>query len=158
MATLPKTPGLNDNREPLNDVLLKERLEKIKKYTHAISEANEKLDALNKLMAMIERIDALNKTSSLVKVLDDLNKTTGLNSLNRVKVLGKETHNLNKVASKAFLSFNLYPVRTLDSSLKNINYPASLEQALARDWQNVGNDLWKSCLKVSDNPPSDKDE
>lgn len=125
------------------------------------SQLNVSLDALkdtqNKIAAMKDQFETLHKTSALSIALDDLKKATGLDSRNKIAAI-IERQNTSKVASKTLLSFNLFPMKSFESSLKNINYPTSIDHALARDWQNVGNDLWKSYLKVSGNQLSDNDE
>lgn len=169
MATSPKTPNLNNDSEQLKDALSKELEKKLKIFvnTHEISNLSEKLDALskasgldtlNKIAAMNSKMDFLNKTSALSVALDHLNKVTALDTLTKTAAIKDQPNSLKEVASKSFLSFNLYPTRSFESSLKSINYPTSIEDALARNWKNVGNDLWKSHLKVSSNQFSDNNE
>lgn len=116
------------------------------------------LDTLSRIAAIKEQFDALHKTSALSIALDDLNKATGLDTRKKIAAIIEQPNTMKEVASKTLLSFNLFPIKSFESSLKKINYPNSIEHALARDWQNVGNDLWKSYLKVSDNQLSDNDE
>lgn len=169
MATSPKTPNLNNDSEQLKDTPSKELEKKLKIFvnTHEISNLSGKLDALskasgvdtlNKMAAMNSKMDFLNKTSALSVALDHLNKVTALDALTKITAIRDQPNSLKEVASKSFLSFNLCPTRSFESSLKNINYPTSIEDALARNWKNVGNDLWKSYLKVSSNQFSDNNE
>lgn len=132
---------------------IKEQFDNIHKTSHL----NISLDILNKITAMKERLDALHKTSAISIALDDINKATELDT-QKIAAIIEQQNTLKEITSKTFLSFNLYPMKTFESSLKKINYPNSIEHALARDWQNVGNDLWKSYLKVTDNQLSDNDE
>jgi len=134
---------------------------------HKISQLNISLDALNKtvsldtlnkITAMKEQFDALHKTSAISIALDSLNKASELDSRKKIAEIMAQQNTLKEITSKAFLSFNLYPLKTFESSLRKINYPNSIERALARDWQNVGNDLWNSYLKVSNKQLSDNNE
>ena len=65
-----------------------------------------------------------------------------LDAPNRTATIIARPNTLNEVASKTLRSFNLCPTKSFESSLKSINYSTSIEHALARDWQNIGNDLW----------------
>ena len=161
LDALKKASGI----DTLNQIAaMRERVDVLNKTSAlsiALDDLNKatSLDTLNKIAAIKERFDALNKkTSALIIALDDLNKTTSLDTLNKIASIKNRLNTLNGVASKALFSFNLYPLKSFESNLKNINYPTSIEHALARDWQNVGNDLWKSYLTVSGNQLSDNDE
>jgi len=169
MATSPKTYSSNNDREQSKDDLTNEQTEKLKNgvNTHVISELCERLDALkkvtgldtlSKIAAMKEQFDALHKTSAISITLDNLNKASELDAQKKIVEIMEQQNTLKEITSKVFLSFNLYPMKTFESSLKKINYPNSIEHAIARDWQNVGNDLWKSYLKVSDKQLSDNNE
>ena len=116
------------------------------------------LDTLSKIAAIKEQFDALHKTSAISIALDSLNKASELDSRKKIAEIMAQQNTLKEITSKAFLSFNLYPMKTFESSLRKINYPNSIEHALARDWQNVGNDLWNSYLKVSNKQLSDSNE
>ena len=146
--------------DSLNQITaMRERFDTLNKTR---SQQSASLDALkdtqNKIAAIKERFDSLHKTSALIIALDDLNKATDLDTQKKIAAIIKRPNTLEEVTSKALLSFNLYPMKSFESSLKNINYPISIEHALARDWKNVGNDLWKSYLSVSGNQLSDNDE
>ncbi|MGZ8159812.1 MAG: hypothetical protein ACXWT1_03480 [Methylobacter sp.] len=169
MATSPKTPSLGNGSGQSKDAPTKELTKKLKIFvnTHEMSELGEKLDvlskvsrldALNKMVSMSSKMDSPIKTSALSVALDRLNKITGLDTLNKITAITEQPNSLNEVAAKSLLSFNLYPTKPFESSLKSINYPTSIEHALARDWKNVGNDLWKSYLTVSSNQFSDNNE
>ncbi len=116
------------------------------------------LDTLSKIAEIKEQFDALRKTPAISIALDSLNKASELDSRKKIAEIMAQQNTLKEITSKAFLSFNLYPMKTFESSLRKINYPNSIEQALARDWQNVGNDLWNSYLKVSNKQLSDNNE
>ncbi|PPD47478.1 MAG: hypothetical protein CTY16_07150 [Methylobacter sp.] len=47
-------------------------------------------------------------------------------------------------------SFNLCPNTSLASLLNTIHYAASSSEAINKDWQNVGNDLWQSWAAIKD--------
>jgi hypothetical protein len=169
MATSPKTYSSNNDREQYKDDLTNELTEKLKNgvNTQIISELCERFDALkkasgfdslNQITAIREKFDALHKTPAISIALDNLNKASELDARKKNVEIMEQQNTLKEITSKVFLSFNLYPMKTFDSNLKKINYPNSIEHAIARDWQNVGNDLWKSYLKVSDNQLSDNDE
>jgi membrane-bound lytic murein transglycosylase B len=60
-------------------------------------------------------------------------------------------------ALKLLASFNLYPKQSPEKVLREIGYPSSPEQAISKDWQNIGNDLWRSYATVlSENKSSDE--
>jgi hypothetical protein len=164
-----KTPNLNDDNERLKDAPSKELAKKLKIFvnTHEMSELSEKLDtlsktsgldAIHKIASMNSKMDFLNKTSALSIALDHLNKVADLDALNKRTAIREQSNSLKEVASKSILSFNLYPVKSFELSLKSIHYPTSIEDALARNWKNVGNDLWKSYLTASSNQFSDNNE
>jgi hypothetical protein len=181
MATSPKIHRSNQDREQSGDELPNELMEKLKNgvNTHVTSELRERLDTFKKASGF----DSLNQITAIREQLEALNKASGLDTLSRIEAIKerfvnihktsqpnmpldtfniaemtKEQNTLKEIEKKIFLSLNLYPMKTFESSLRDINYPNSIEHALARDWQNVGNDLWKSYLTVSDNQLSDNDE
>ncbi len=137
------------------------------------SEAFKKTSELNALN-QTARVNALSKASALNIALDALKKSSALDGLSKIYAhrialdTAKKTSELAAIrasqntlaatASKVLFSLNLYPTKSFESNLKNINYPISIEQALARDWRNIGNDLWKSCLTFSNDQPSDNNE
>ncbi len=57
---------------------------------------------------------------------------------------------LKKLLISSFSSFNLYPDTSLTSLLNTIHYAASSSEAINKDWQNVGNDLWQSWAAIKD--------
>ncbi len=57
---------------------------------------------------------------------------------------------IKKLLISGFSSFNLNPDVSVASLLNNIDYAASSSEALNKDWQNVGNDLWKSWAAIKD--------
>jgi len=126
-----------------------------------------RLNALSKTSALNIALDALKKSSALDDLsktyvhriaLDTTKKVSELATLNQLAAIRESQNTLVATTSKALLSLNLYPMKSFESKLKNINYPTSIEQALTRDWRNVGNDLWKSYLTISGIKLSDNDE
>ena len=126
-----------------------------------LASTRESQNTLAKARDVVEKalleLDALSKASVHSIALDTAKKASELATLKKLAAT-RESQNTLAVASKVLLSFNLYPMKSFETNLKNINYPQSIAQALARDWQNVGNDLWKGYLTVSSNQPSDNDE
>ncbi len=57
---------------------------------------------------------------------------------------------ITTVLASGFTSLNLNPEMSLTTLLENIDYTASGADALNKDWQNVGNDLWKSWAAIKD--------
>lgn len=93
-------------------------------------------------IAESERIRNID-TSSMHQIAQDL-KTKELEQFTQTRA------DIKKLLLSGFCSFNLNPDTSLASLLNNINYAASSSEALNKDWQNVGNDLWKSWAAIKD--------
>jgi hypothetical protein len=65
----------------------------------------------------------------------------------------KEQSEAEKILLKSLgtvsTNLNIYPTDSYETTLKNIDYPESESEALARDWQKVGDDLWKEVENLT---------
>ncbi len=68
----------------------------------------------------------------------------------KMQELSQAVGSVRACLEDGFASLNLNPDTSLASLLKNTNYAASSSEALNKDWQKVGHNLWRSWAAIKD--------
>ena len=116
-------------------------------------EANVSVEELAYVKAVLARYVAKNQTGFGVQEIGAAPYQTNNASL-AAKILERlkqpKPDAKAKLAS-GFASFNLSPETSVEALLENVGYryPASSAEALGKDWQAVGSDLWQSWAKAN---------
>lgn len=107
---------------------------------------NNKEIPLNLLKnAVYQYINDLEANKSYLAQLLDVNK---IRNIENYRSCLTKSGIKNKLAS-TMLTFNIMPTNSYKSHLNKIKHAQSLSDAMRRDWENVGGDMWASyaqCL------------